>query len=137
MPTTFETFLAPRDGLFCASRLTLRVALRAIAAAARRRRTVLSMSAVRISGDEPGNAVGVNWNFLKKWLPGTDYSALRASPLRGRPAGDRRRCAASSNRIVYVGGSNYDRTATEANQCYTEFFIWWLPGTDSNRRPTD
>ena len=37
------------------------------------------------------------------WLPGTDYSALRASPFagaQGRPAGDRRRCAASSNRLV-------------------------------------
>jgi len=24
---------------------------------------------------------------LNNWLPGTDYSALRASPLRGRPKG--------------------------------------------------
>jgi hypothetical protein len=41
-----------------------------------------------------------HWKFFKNWLPVTDYSALRASPLRGRPAGDRhRRCAAlSSNR---------------------------------------
>jgi hypothetical protein len=71
--------LAPRDGLFGASRLTLRVALRAIAAAARRRRTVL----------------------------------------------------------FYVGGSNYDRAATEAIRRHSEFFMSWLPGTDSNRRPTD
>jgi hypothetical protein len=35
-----------------------------------------------------------------------DYSALHASPLRGRPAGDRhRRCAAlSSNRLVFRRG---------------------------------
>jgi hypothetical protein len=41
-------------------------------------------------------------------LPGTDYSALRASRLALRVAlkGDRRRYAASSNRLVYVGGSN-------------------------------
>jgi len=32
-----------------------------------------------------------NWRSLR------DYSALRASPLRGRPAADRRRCAAASN----------------------------------------
>jgi hypothetical protein len=36
-----------------------------------------------------------------------DYSALRASPLRGRPAGDQRRCATLSNpACLSVGGSN-------------------------------
>jgi hypothetical protein len=44
------------------------------------------------------------------WLPGTDYSALRASPLRGRPAGDRhRRCAAlASNRACFLSAVRID-----------------------------
>jgi hypothetical protein len=43
---------------------------------------------------------------LDNWLPGTDYSALRASPLRGRPTGDQPGYARLSNRLVHVGGSN-------------------------------
>ena len=50
----------------------------------------------------PGNAVGVNWNFFKNWLPGTDYSALRASPC-GSPSPGLRRstwpAAKLSNRL--------------------------------------
>ena len=57
--------------------------------------------------------------------------------LRVALAGDRRRCAASSNRLVYVGGSNYDQMALGANPGYFKIFMGWLPGTDSNRRPTD
>src|ERR1700721_3684206 len=38
-------------------------------------------------------------NLLIMWLPGTDYSAFGLT-LRVALAGDRRRCAASSNRLV-------------------------------------
>jgi hypothetical protein len=55
--------------------LTLRVALRAIAAAARRRRTVLFMSAARITADQSENAVGRNWIFSENWLPGTELKS--------------------------------------------------------------
>jgi len=55
----------------------------------------------------------------------------RAHPS-GRPAGDRRRCAASSNRLVYVGGSNYGRLVRERG-VNSNFFKNWLPGTDCSR----
>jgi hypothetical protein len=39
--------------------------------------------------------------------------------------------------LSYVGGSNYDRLGLGAYRRCFNFFMGWLPGTDSNRRPTD
>jgi hypothetical protein len=47
--------------------------------------------------------------------------------LRVALAGDRRRCAASSNRLVYVGGSNCDQMALGANPGYFQFFMGLAP----------
>jgi len=73
--------------------------------------------------------------LLISWLPGTDYSRC-ALTLRVALRANRRRCAASSNRLVYVGGSNYDRMTLGANPGYFKFFVGWLPGTEpkSNRK---
>ncbi len=93
--------LAPRDGLLGAARLApsgspfgRSTSLRDVV------EPTCCLSAVRIAVD---GRTGIGWRGRKKfanWLPGTDYSALRASPLRGRPAGDQRRCATLSNRLV-------------------------------------
>jgi len=61
----------------------------------------------------------------------TDYSAFGLT-LRVALAGDRRRCAASSNRIVYVGGSNCDRAATAAIWRSGGFFSGGSPGRNLN-----
>jgi hypothetical protein len=50
-------------------------------------------------------SLDIAYKLLIYWLPGTDYSAFGRT-LRVALAGDRRRCEASSNRLVYIGGSN-------------------------------
>ena len=84
--------MAPRDGLFGASRLALRAALRAL--------SVFFVLFVPL-----GNRA-VTSPFAAEWLPGTDYSALRASPY-GSPW---RAIAAAARRrrtvFLSVGGSN-------------------------------
>jgi hypothetical protein len=46
-------------------------------------------------------------------MPAEGLFALRAHPFGVALKGDRRHCVASSNPLVYVGGSNYDRTTLE------------------------
>jgi hypothetical protein len=57
--------MAPRDGLLGAARLALRVALRAIAAAARRRRTVLlSVGGSNLRPNGNGASIGARFEFF-------------------------------------------------------------------------
>jgi hypothetical protein len=51
----------------------------------------------------PGIPSGLKCLYL---VPAEGLFALRAHPFGVALKGDRRRCAASSNRLVYVGGSN-------------------------------
>jgi len=51
------------------------------------------------NGTERASGAGTLWIFLLR-----DYSALRASPLRGRPSGVQRRCATLSNPYFSLSG---------------------------------
>jgi hypothetical protein len=62
--------------------------------------------------------------------------ALRAHPYGVALQGDRRHCVASSNRLVYVGGSNYDRTTLE-NQAALLRTLYWLAPRDGFEPPTN
>jgi NAD(P)-dependent dehydrogenase (short-subunit alcohol dehydrogenase family) len=78
------------------------------------------------------NLIGVNW------LPGTDYSRCALTPS-GRPAGDRhRRCAPlSSNRSCLCRRFEFGARGLRCRKSVLRTQCDWLPGTDSNRRPTD
>jgi hypothetical protein len=60
-------------------------------------------SGVRIEsvGHSDPNTVAA---IFENWCRKEDYSALRASPLRGRPAGDQIGCANLSNRLFVRQG---------------------------------
>jgi hypothetical protein len=65
------------------------------------------MSAVRIDSLAFGQHLGFDQPFGADWLPGTDYSAFGLT-LRVALAGDRRRCAASSNRACFMSAVRID-----------------------------
>ena len=73
--------MGQRDGLFGASRLTLRVAVARPPALNLACGQVVEpscfLSAVRISADSSGKAVGVNWDFFENRLPGTEPKSAR------------------------------------------------------------
>jgi len=57
---------------------------------------------MRKSGDSLVRGLGIRTK--KQWCSKEDYSALRASPLRGRPAGGPIACGDWSNRLVVCHG---------------------------------
>jgi hypothetical protein len=70
---------------------------------------------------------GSYWKSLEsgRWLPGTDYSALRAAAAR------RRRTGLSMSAVrINAAGRGWPASVLKNREM-------WLPGTDSNRRPTD
>jgi len=79
--------------------------------------------------------------FLK-WLPGTDYSALRASPLagaRGRPKGrspSPLRGAVVEPGLSYVGGSKLRRRVGLTGRPESKFFVKLAP-RDGFEPPTN
>jgi hypothetical protein len=71
--------------------------------------------------------------FFMKSRARTDYfGACGPSPLacaRGRPAGDQFGLAAKlSNRLVYVGGSNYRRQTIRPDDCFSVYKNFGAPG---------
>jgi hypothetical protein len=70
------------------------------------------------------------------WLPGTDYSrcalTLRVA-LRAIDAAVRRRRTV----LFSVGGANFGQQLLGCKKSVFGPKKSWLPGTDSNRRPTD
>jgi hypothetical protein len=78
------------------------------------------LSAVRILTSNYG-LPKIGFCPKKKLAPRDGLLGASRLALRVALAGDRRRCAASSNRLVYVGGSNYGRPARECGRRQLEF----------------
>ena len=140
--TSIARLLAPRDGLLAAAPLVLRFARTAAA-----KRVDVQLGGAKLSNRLVvcrRFELGANGHRCRKSVcrpkiigsPGRIIRATR-SPLRGRPTGDHRRFAALSNRLVVCRRFELGANGHRCRKPVCRPKNYWLPGTDSNRRPTD